>query len=70
MWVFINRRLAIDLGGIHSAKAAEVDLDARAGELELEIGETYPLHFFFAERHTNQSNFTIETSIAEPGSCE
>jgi fibro-slime domain-containing protein len=70
MWVFINRRLAIDLGGIHWAKTAEVDLDARAAELELTIGETYPLHFFFAERHTNQSNFTIETSIAEPGSCE
>jgi fibro-slime domain-containing protein len=70
MWVFINRRLAIDLGGIHGAKRAEVDLDAHASELEIEIGETYPLHFFFAERHTFESNFTIETSIAEPGSCE
>jgi fibro-slime domain-containing protein len=68
--VFINRRLAIDLGGIHGAKRAEVVLDARASELELELGEIYPLHFFFAERHTEESNFTIETSIAEPGSCE
>ena len=70
MWVFINRRLAIDLGGIHGAKRAEVALDERAAELEIEVGETYPLHFFFAERHTFESNFTIETSIAEPGSCE
>jgi fibro-slime domain-containing protein len=70
MWVFINRRLAIDLGGIHSSKSAQVILDERAAELELVPGETYSLHFFFAERHTNQSNFTIETSIAEPGSCD
>jgi fibro-slime domain-containing protein len=70
MWVFINRRLAIDLGGIHASKSATVDLDQRAGELGLTQGDTYALHFFFAERHTNQSNFTIETSIAEPGSCD
>ena len=36
----------------------------------LVIGEVYPLHFFFAERHTIESNFTIQTSIAEPGSCD
>ena len=70
MWVFINRRLAIDLGGIHASQRASIDLDQRAGEFALIPGETYPLHFFFAERHTSQSNFTIETSIAEPGSCE
>jgi fibro-slime domain-containing protein len=70
MWVFINRRLAIDLGGTHSSKSSSVDLDQRASELGLVPGETYPLHFFFAERHTTESNFTIETSIAEPGSCE
>jgi fibro-slime domain-containing protein len=70
MWVFINRRLAIDLGGLHEAQAATVDLDTAAAELGLVRGETYSLHFFFAERHTIESQFVIETSIAEPGSCE
>jgi fibro-slime domain-containing protein len=70
MWVFINRRLAIDLGGIHGRKPARVSLDERAGALGLELGGTYSLHFFFAERHTDASTFTIETTIAEPGSCE
>lgn len=28
------------------------------------------LHFFFAERHTAESSFAIETNVAEPGSCE
>jgi fibro-slime domain-containing protein len=70
MWVFINRRLAIDLGGLHSPRSASVDLDSMAPELGITVGNIYTLHFFFAERHTVQSTFNIETSIADPGSCE
>lgn len=70
MWVFINRRLTIDLGGLHPSLSAEVSLDAEAERLGLVRGGIYPLHFFFAERHTDKSNFTIRTTIAEPGSCE
>jgi fibro-slime domain-containing protein len=69
MWVFVNRRLAIDLGGLHSPLSDEVALDELAGTHGLVVGEIYPLDFFFAERHTVQSNFTIETSIADAGSC-
>lgn len=70
MWVFINRQLAIDLGGLHNSLAADVALDSIAGSFGLEIGGVYPLHFFFAERHTIASHFTIRTTIAEPGSCD
>jgi fibro-slime domain-containing protein len=70
MWVFINRRLAINLGGLHSPRSATVELDEVAAGHGLFPGETYPLHFYFAERHTVSSNFTIETSIAEPGACD
>jgi fibro-slime domain-containing protein len=70
MWVFVNRRLAIDLGGLHTPRSASVELDSIALGHGLVVGETYPLHFFFAERHTIESNFTIHTSIAEPGSCD
>lgn len=70
MWVFINRRLAIDLGGTHSSLAASVSLDEAAERLGLVRGGMFPLHFFFAERHTSESHFNIETSISEPGSCE
>jgi fibro-slime domain-containing protein len=69
MWVFVNRRLAIDLGGLHNPLSAEVSLDTLAPTHGLVIGETYPLDFFFAERHTVESNFTIETSIADVGAC-
>ncbi len=70
MWVFINRRLAIDLGGLHNSLTDSVALDEDAGLLQIAKGETYPTHFFFAERHTVASNFTIRTTVAEAGSCE
>ncbi len=70
LWVFINRRLAIDLGGLHQMKTGEVVLDERAGELGITPGHSYQLHLFFAERHKKDSNFVVETSIADPGACD
>ena len=70
IWVFINRRLAIDIGGLHVSLEGTVELDSIADEFGLEVGEVYPLHIFFAERHTVASNFTIETSIAGPPECD
>lgn len=69
LWVFVNRRLAIDLGGLHASEKGEVELDRVAADFGLVRGEVYPLHLFFAERHTTQSNFSVETTIADPGSC-
>jgi fibro-slime domain-containing protein len=70
MWVFINRRLAIDLGGLHQIASASVNLDEVAQSIGLTPGNVYPLHFFFAERHTISSTFTLRTTIADPGSCD
>jgi len=70
VFVFINRRLAIDLGGVHATQEATVELDDMAAELGLARGERYPLHLFFAERHTNASTFTVETTLADPIRCE
>ena len=64
LWVFVNGKLAIDLGGVHGPMAGNVDMDAQANNLGLEIGQVYDIDFFFAERHTTQSNFTITTTIA------
>lgn len=59
VWVFVDGRLVIDLGGVHAAHDQYVDLD----RLGLQHGETYALDFFFAERHRTQSNFQIHTNI-------
>jgi fibro-slime domain len=69
VFVFINRNLAIDLGGIHSSMSQTVDLDAQAGQLGIVKGEIYPMHIFFAERHMTGSDFVIETTISEFDAC-
>jgi len=63
VWVFVNRKLALDLGGVHGAEEGTVDFDAQAAALGLVVGQTYPFDVFHAERHTTESNFRIETSI-------
>lgn len=64
LFTFINGRLALNLGGVHGAQSQTVDLDAMAGELGITVGKTYALDFFFAERHTSESNFRIDTTIS------
>ena len=63
VWVFINSRLAIDLGGVHPAAEATIDIDARATELGLEKGKVYPFDMFQTERHKFQSNFRADTDL-------
>lgn len=65
LWVFVNEHLAIDLGGVHAPISGTVDFDEMATQLEIEVGNTYTLDFFFAERHTVLSNFRIDTTIEE-----
>jgi fibro-slime domain-containing protein len=63
LWLFINGQLVIDLGGLHGALTGTVNLDARATELGLVVGQTYPMDIFHAERRTDRSTFRIETTI-------
>lgn len=63
VFVFINRKRVVDLGGVHGAEPATVDVDARAAELGIAKGNTYAFDFFFAERHTSESNFRFETTL-------
>ncbi|GMV19892.1 MAG: fibro-slime domain-containing protein [Myxococcales bacterium] len=69
LWVFINKKLGIDLGGVHGAMSGQIDLDADAAKLGIQKGQTYQLDFFFAERHTSESNFRIDTTIASFVDC-
>jgi fibro-slime domain-containing protein len=69
LWVFVNKKLGIDLGGVHGAETGQIDLDAQAGALGISTGGTYQLDFFFAERHTSESNFHIETTIGSFVDC-
>lgn len=63
LWVFINNRLAIDLGGLHPRQQKQISLDAEAVRLGIEKGKSYHLDLFHAERHTDASNFRVDTSL-------
>lgn len=64
VFVFINGRLALDLGGVHGEESGSVNLDDAAADLGIVVGETYGLDLFHAERHLVDSNFKLTTSIA------
>ena len=59
VWIFVNRKLALDLGGLHPAKERTLDVDANATVLGLTLGELYEIALFHAERHSAASNFKL-----------
>ena len=63
VFVFVNNKLALDLGGIHGAETAMIDFDASAATLGITKGQTYRLDVFHAERHTSESHFRMVTTI-------
>ena len=63
VWVYINGKLAIDLGGVHGAISQSVNLNDIASSFNLVDGNNYSIQVFYAERHTTQSSFRIDTTI-------
>ena len=64
IWVFIDNKLAVDLGGTHLAAPAFVNLDQFAGASgALVAGTDYDIDIFFCDRRTNMSNVRIKTNM-------
>lgn len=63
LWVYINGHLVIDLGGVHGAESATISLDSLASQIGLSQCQAHTFDLFFAERHTSESNFRIDTTI-------
>lgn len=60
VWVFVNGKLAVDLGGVHVPETGSVTLDASsAARFGLEDGQVYELKVFHAERKMEGSTFRL-----------
>ncbi|MEX0854558.1 MAG: LamG-like jellyroll fold domain-containing protein, partial [Nitrosopumilaceae archaeon] len=62
VWIFVNHKLIYDGGGVLPARNSGV-LHLDSFGLDLVDGTKYDIDIFFAERHTVQSVFEIETNI-------
>lgn len=67
IWVFINNRLAVDLGGAHLAVPGYLaleDLNTTYGKDFLKSGERYPIAIFGCNRDADMSNnLSIKSNI-------
>eukprot|EP00727_Mastigamoeba_balamuthi_P001912 m51a1_g11718 hypothetical protein (463) ;mRNA; f:92568-94668 len=63
VWMYINNRLVIDLGGSHPPMERRVSIDNISSELGMTVGNTYPFDMFYCERHTYNSDFWTTTSL-------
>ena len=84
VWVFINRQLAVDLGGVHGRQDGSITLsDCDSADptmndsgclsaLDLRIGGIYEAVVFQAERHTSRSQYrlTLSNFNRAPSVCE
>ena len=63
VWVFVNKKLAVNLGGVHGPLSGSVTLNAAsAATLNLQLGKIYEIVVWQAERHTTGSNYTLTIS--------
>ena len=64
IWVYIDNKLAVDLGGTHLAAPGYVDLDNFVGASgALANNLQYDLDIFFCDRRTTMSNVRIKTNM-------
>jgi fibro-slime domain-containing protein len=63
IWLFLNGKRAIDLGGVHPTQGDTVKLDDISAEAGLQDGNVYAFDFYFAERHTANSVLKISTNL-------
>lgn len=68
VYLYINGKLALDLGGAHGVCYKEIKLSELGGEYGLVEGQPATFTFFYMERCSDNSNFSMRTNIelAEP----
>ena len=63
-WVFVDNKLAVDLGGVHLSAPGYVDLDKFKGYdgSLLTVGNQYDLDIFYCDRRTPMAGLRVKTN--------
>ncbi|MGE5670384.1 MAG: fibro-slime domain-containing protein, partial [Fibrobacterota bacterium] len=70
VWIYVNNRLAIDLGGLNYYAVDTLVLDKKKTQLDLKDGQIYNMDIFYAERNPSGSNLLIQTTMDLRNSSE
>ena len=63
VYLFVNGKLVMDLGGAHSISKVKIKLNDVRDLCSLKDGQPYDFDFYYMERHGVAANFGIETNI-------
>ena len=63
VYLFINGKLVLDLGGGHSISKVKINVNDVRDLCGLKDGKVYDFDFYYMERHGTAANFSIETNI-------
>jgi fibro-slime domain-containing protein len=68
-WMFVNRQLAVDLGGPHQVLRGSVDLDANRQNLGISLGQVYTMNVFYADRYPFSAVLDVDVPGADFAVC-
>lgn len=63
VYLYLNDKLALDLGGAHTAYNDYIFVNDKAEELGLKENGVYNFDFYYMERHTTESELKVVTNI-------